>query len=149
MTITTDYTIKSSHIWKVINWEPLSVQIEQLLQLQALLYEWNKKINLTRLVNGNDFWISQVLDSLWPVKNELKECATSKRVIDVGSGCGFPGLAIAIALPNSEVTLIDSVTKKNKSSASNRPFIRFGQKGQHSSYTCRASRARLLFKRKV
>ena len=99
-------------IWNEIKWKPTKKQLDQFSQLQVLLQQWNKKTNLTRLVDGNDYWVSQVLDSLWPFHDELKKPINSHKYIDVGSGCGFPGLAIAIALPNANITLLDSSSKK-------------------------------------
>ncbi len=105
---------KSSHfiIWNELKWEPTKKQFAQFIQLQELLREWNKKTNLTRLVDGDDFWITQVCDSLLPLKEELQYQNLSEKYIDVGSGCGFPGIAIAIAIPNSNITLLDSSSKK-------------------------------------
>ena len=107
-------TKKSNHfkIWNEIQWEPTKKQLAQFIQLQDLLKEWNKKTNLTRLVDGDDFWIAQVCDSLLPLKKELQYQNLSHKYIDVGSGCGFPGIAIAIAIPNSKITLLDSSSKK-------------------------------------
>ena len=107
-------TKKSSHsnIWNEIKWEPTKKQLTQFLQLQEFLREWNKKTNLTRLVEGDDYWISQVYDSLLPLQNELENQGVSQKYIDVGSGCGFPGIAIAIAIPSSHITLLDSSRKK-------------------------------------
>lgn len=68
-------------------------------------------MNLTRLVEGEDYWISQVFDSLWPLGPWL-EASAPLRVIDVGTGGGFPGLAMAIALPQAQLTLVDSVGRK-------------------------------------
>mgnify|MGYP001389829604 CR=1 FL=1 len=99
-------------IWNELKWEPTKEQLDQFIQLQELLREWNKKTNLTRLIDGDDFWIAQVYDSLLPLKEELQNQNLSQKYIDVGSGCGFPGLAIAIALPNSSITLLDSSNKK-------------------------------------
>tara|TARA_Y100001968_G_scaffold158077_1_gene144482 strand:- start:435 stop:1181 length:747 start_codon:yes stop_codon:yes gene_type:complete len=98
--------------WNDITWDPTKKQLAQFIQLQDLLREWNKKTNLTRLIDGDDFWIAQVYDSLLPLKEELQNQNLSQKYIDVGSGCGFPGLAIAIALPNSSITLLDSSNKK-------------------------------------
>ncbi|KGG34727.1 rRNA small subunit 7-methylguanosine (m7G) methyltransferase GidB [Prochlorococcus sp. SS52] len=95
-----------------MQWEPSPQQLEQFNQLQYLLREWNQKINLTRLIEGNDFWISQILDSLWPIQDELKFQDKQINIIDVGTGCGLPGLAVAIALPRSSTTLIDSIYRK-------------------------------------
>ena len=99
-------------IWNGIKWHPTKNQIEKFIQLQFLLEEWNKTTNLTRLIHGNDYWISQVCDSLWPLTKELQSPNLSYKCIDVGSGCGFPGLALAIALPNANITLLDSSNKK-------------------------------------
>ena len=105
---------KSSHlmIWNKLKWMPNEKQLAQFIQLQKFLKEWNKRINLTRLVDGDDFWITQVCDSLLPLHKELQYPKLSHKYIDVGSGCGFPGIAIAIAMPNSNVTLLDSSNKK-------------------------------------
>ena len=105
---------KSNHfmIWNELKWEPTKKKLAQFIQLQDLLREWNKRTNLTRLVEGDDFWIAQVYDSLLPLHEELQYPKLSHKYIDVGSGCGFPGLAIAIAMPNSNITLLDSSSKK-------------------------------------
>ena len=58
------------------------------------------------------FWITQVFDSLWPLENELSTPDLPRRCIDVGTGGGFPGIAVAIALPGSTLTLVDSVGRK-------------------------------------
>ena len=55
-----------NHIWEYLNWSPSKQQLEQLKDLQCLLKESNKQVNLTRLIEGNDFWVSQIFDSLWP-----------------------------------------------------------------------------------
>ena len=99
-------------IWDELKWAPTKKQIAQFIQLQELLREWNKRTNLTRLVDGDDFWIAQVCDSLLPFHEELQYPDLSQKYIDIGSGCGFPGIAIAIAMPNSNITLLDSSSKK-------------------------------------
>ena len=81
--------------------------------LQKIIRELNKTTNLTRLIEGNNYWISQVYDSVWPFKENLKHNnLDKKKFVDIGSGCGFPGLAYAITHPNSEVYLIDSSKRK-------------------------------------
>ena len=99
-------------IWNELKWAPSEKQLAQFIHLQELLKEWNKKINLTRLVDGDDFWTAQVCDSLLPLYEELQHPEVSHKYIDIGSGCGFPGIAIAIAMPNSNITLLDSSSKK-------------------------------------
>ena len=98
--------------WNLLKWEPNKKQLMQFIQFQKFLKEWNKKTNLSRLIEGDDFWISQVCDSLLPLQEELKYSNSSNKYIDVGSGCGFPGMALAIAMPSSHITLLDSSRKK-------------------------------------
>jgi len=87
-------------------------EMEMFLQLKVLIQKLNKISNLTRLIEGNDYWISQVYDSIWPFFIDSNKLFENKKYIDIGSGCGFPGLAYAITHPNSEIYLIDSSKKK-------------------------------------
>jgi len=81
-------------------------------ELQTKIKELNNKTNLTRLIDGEDYWISQVFDSIWPFKKNTNIDFDNKKFLDIGSGCGFPGLAYAITHPRSEIYLIDSSKKK-------------------------------------
>jgi len=101
--------------WQDLGWTPDSTQLELLEQLQQQLRQWNERVNLTRLVEGDDFWIAQVFDSLWPLRTLLQEQPQAAlHCIDVGTGGGFPGLAVAIALPQARLTLVDSVGRKTQ-----------------------------------
>ncbi len=103
-------------LWADLGWHPDPGQLQQLFALQAELRQWNSRVNLTRLVEGPDFWVAQVFDSLWPLATLLASPGPADggalEVIDVGTGGGFPGLAVAIALPAARLTLIDSVGRK-------------------------------------
>jgi 16S rRNA G527 N7-methylase RsmG len=189
-------------LWAQLGWQPSDQQLGQFIALQQLLRDWNQRVNLTRLVEGDDYWIAQVFDSLWPLQpllavgtlsagtlgastaaagtaavatpavgtqavgmpavgtpdaggagtaqaaasaghaslagadqppnnkppnrqpaapyGEFGSRAAAARppqgeafqVIDVGTGGGFPGLAVAIALPEARLTLVDSVKRK-------------------------------------
>ena len=101
-------------IWKTLGWNPSNQQLAKLIKLQELLKGFNQKLNLTRLVNGDDYWIAQVFDSIWPIKNELNQPNLERNIIDVGSGCGFPGFAIAIALPGAKLTFVEAINKKQE-----------------------------------
>ena len=81
-------------------------------ELQLIINELNQKTNLTRLIENEDYWISQVYDSIWPFKINSKDNFDNKRFIDIGSGYGFPGFGYAITHPNSEIYLVDSSQKK-------------------------------------
>jgi 16S rRNA (guanine527-N7)-methyltransferase len=103
----------AADLWMELGWQPAARQLDQLQRLQELLRHWNQRLNLTRLVEGDDYWIAQVLDSLWPLLPWLQQADEAPlRVIDVGTGGGFPGLAAAIALPHAQLTLVDSVGRK-------------------------------------
>jgi 16S rRNA (guanine527-N7)-methyltransferase len=103
-------------LWQTLGWQPEPQQREQFVALQAALRQANQRVNLTRLVEGDDFWIAQVFDSLWPLLPQLQAHRAGSQeplqIIDVGTGGGFPGLAVAIALPSAQLTLVDSVSRK-------------------------------------
>lgn len=102
-------------LWQELGWQPSAGQLRQFEALQEQLRHWNARVNLTRLVEGDDYWVAQVFDSLWPLLPLLRDPATARtplRLIDVGTGGGFPGLAVAIALPEARLTLVDSVGRK-------------------------------------
>ena len=81
-------------------------------ELRILIEKLNNKTNLTRLIHGDDYWVSQVFDSIWPFKTFPNIDFDNKKFLDIGSGCGFPGLAYAITHPTSEIYLVDSSKKK-------------------------------------
>jgi 16S rRNA (guanine527-N7)-methyltransferase len=99
-------------LWDHLGWQPSPLQLDAFMALQQQLRHWNGRLNLTRLVEGDDFWIAQVFDSLWPWRAQLNEAGRALRCLDVGTGGGVPGLALAIALPAARFTLVDSVGRK-------------------------------------
>ena len=82
----------SEDLWKALAWRPDHDQLKQFNDLQTLLREWNERVNLTRLVDGEDYWVNQVFDSLWPLKPELSNPQQELVCIDVGTGGGRRGL---------------------------------------------------------
>ncbi len=75
-----------------------------------LLVEWNEKINLTAITDPEGIVMKHFVDSLSLFSAiEIPEGAKS---IDVGTGAGFPGLAMLIARPDLKITLLDSTNKK-------------------------------------
>ncbi len=76
----------------------------------AELRKWNRRINLTAITNERDVIVKHFLDSL----SYLKGFAPSPglRLLDMGSGAGFPAIPLKIACPELSVTLVESVKKK-------------------------------------
>ena len=80
---------------------------EKFLELTDLLIRWNKKINLTSITKPDEVITKHILDSL-----SLLPHVHGSRVLDVGTGAGFPGVPLALMLPEAEFTLLDSNNKK-------------------------------------
>ncbi len=83
-------------------------QIKKFYQYMNLLKEWNKKINLTAIVEEKEIITKHFIDSLTINKYLNKE----NNIIDVGTGAGFPGIPIKIINENLEVDLLDSLNKR-------------------------------------
>jgi len=81
---------------------------EKLLQYAALLTKWNKTYNLTAIRGTSEIIIQHVLDSL----SVLPHLPAGESLADVGSGSGAPGLPLAIARPQWQVTLNEANGKK-------------------------------------
>lgn len=75
-----------------------------------LLVEWNEKINLTAITDAEGVTIKHFLDSLTIFS--YVDIPEGAKVIDVGTGAGFPGLAMLIARPDLDMTLMDSTKKR-------------------------------------
>jgi 16S rRNA (guanine527-N7)-methyltransferase len=81
-----------------------------LIRYLEILDETNRSFNLTRIPR-EDYVTLHLLDSLATLRG-LPETFEPKRILDIGTGAGFPGVPLAAALPNSKVTLLDSTLKK-------------------------------------
>ena len=107
---------KMSEIWQTtLNWQPTNLQENQFQQLYQLIIAGNRQINLTRITEPEEFWEKHLWDSLRgiaPKQIFIPGIDRGKRIIDIGTGAGFPGLPIALIFPNSQVTLLDSTGKK-------------------------------------
>ena len=85
-------------------------QISQLERYYELLCEWNEKINLTAITDPKGVAVKHFADSL-SIFNYIN-VPQNARVIDVGTGAGFPGLVLKIARPDIKLTLLDSLQKR-------------------------------------
>lgn len=85
-------------------------QIEQLDRLQDLYTEWNSKINVISRKDMEQFYIRHVLHSLGIAK--VMSFQPGTKVLDIGTGGGFPGIPLAILFPDTHFHLVDSIGKK-------------------------------------
>ena len=83
-------------------------QLEKFDKYMRLLLEWNEKINLTAIVEPDEVKIKHFLDSL----TVLKYIHDDDKVIDIGTGAGFPGIPLKIMKPDAKITLLDSLNKR-------------------------------------
>jgi len=86
-------------------------QVSQFGTYMELLKEWNKKINLTAIEEDREIIVKHFIDSMsiLPYIN-----IEGQKLIDIGTGAGFPGIPLKIANPQLEVTLLDSLDKRVK-----------------------------------
>ncbi len=83
-------------------------QVSQLIDYAELLKEWNEKINLTAITDDEGIATKHFLDSMTAISTGY----VKGKVIDVGTGAGFPGLVLKITKPEIELTLLDSLNKR-------------------------------------
>ena len=85
-------------------------QIKQFYDYMNLLIEWNKKINLTAIIEPKEIILKHFVDSL-TISKYINEKST---LIDVGTGAGFPGIPLKILRNDIKITLVDSLNKRIK-----------------------------------
>lgn len=97
---------------EVLRQPPTARQTEQVVQYVALLVEWNQRMNLTAIKEPEGIIVKHFMDSL-SVLAALEPLANEAfSLIDVGTGAGFPGAALAILRPTWRVTLLEATRKK-------------------------------------
>ncbi len=114
-------------LWQsTLHWHPNQDQQRLFQALFEALIDTNKTVNLTRITTPEAFWEKHLWDSLQGIAPWLSQCATEGTevriqplntrdpltVIDIGTGGGFPGLPVAVAHSNWQISLMDSTRKK-------------------------------------
>ena len=85
-------------------------QIEQFEALEALYKYWNSKINLISRKDISELYLKHILHSLSIAK--VIDFEKNTKILDVGTGGGFPGIPLAILYPDVDFLLVDSIGKK-------------------------------------
>ena len=91
----------------------INITDDQLNKLEIYyneLIEYNKNVNLTRIVDKDEVYLKHFYDSLTLVK--AIDLTQDLSLCDVGTGAGFPGLVLAIVFPNLSITLVDALQKR-------------------------------------
>lgn len=93
---------------KQIEIELTKKQIEKFYNYMNLLLEWNEKINLTAIIEPREVISKHFVDSL----TIAKYIKGNEKLIDVGTGAGFPGIPLSIVKENTDIVLLDSLNKR-------------------------------------
>lgn len=104
------YLKKIKDAFLQLNFEITDKQAEQFYRYYELLVETNKVMNLTAITEFPDVLVKHFIDSGVLMKViDLRNC---KKLIDIGTGAGFPGIPLKILYPHLQVTLLDSLNKR-------------------------------------
>ena len=87
-----------------------STQENQLEMYYNLLIEWNNKMNLTGITERNSVYLKHFYDCITLIK--AIDLTKNLKIVDVGTGAGFPGLVLKIVFPNLDVVLVDALNKR-------------------------------------
>lgn len=88
------------------------IQIKQFTELEELYQDWNLKINVVSRKDIDELYLRHVLHSMGIAK--VIEFKDGSKILDVGTGGGFPGIPLAILFPECQFHLVDSIAKKLK-----------------------------------
>ena len=88
------------------------LQVSQFERLEELYKDWNSKINVISRKDIDELYLRHVLHSLGIAK--VQNFSAGSKILDVGTGGGFPGIPLAILFPETEFHLVDSIGKKIK-----------------------------------
>lgn len=109
--IATSTTLPTLAAWQDLQWSPTDRQQSQLQLLYTAVVTANHSLNLTRITQPEEFWEKHLWDSFRGV-GDLITTPAALQVIDIGTGAGFPGLPLAIARTDWQISLVDATAKK-------------------------------------
>lgn len=95
---------------KKLNIELDKEKLNKLDKFYNLLISWNEKINLTTITEKKEVYLKHYYDSLTLMK--VIDLNKNLKILDVGTGAGFPGIVLKIVFPNLRITLLDSLNKR-------------------------------------
>ncbi len=93
-----------------ISYEFTADETQKLSTLEEFMLEYNKSVNLTRITEHDDIWEKHFIDSALPLN--LFDVPRGTRIIDIGTGAGFPGAVWNILRPDLDIMLLDSLQKR-------------------------------------
>lgn len=85
-------------------------KLDKFKKYTALIKEWNEKINLTAITDEDDIIRKHFIDSISVLESNVIK--NGMKIIDIGTGAGFPGIPLKIVLPDSNILLVDSLNKR-------------------------------------
>lgn len=103
-----EFSSKMSQKAKQMGIEIQPKKMQQFYEYMNLLLQWNEKINLTAIVEKEEIMTKHFMDSL----TILRYVKPSEKVLDIGTGAGFPGIPLGIMKTETSITLLDSLQKR-------------------------------------
>lgn len=105
----------AAEIWQTtLAWQPNPQQQEKFALFYHAMLTANSQVNLTRITDAKDFWEKHLWDALSGIQPWLGDLSRDPgaKVVDIGSGAGVPGVPVAIARPDWQITLLEARRKK-------------------------------------
>jgi len=103
-----EFSKKIKELLLNFNLEIRDKQVKQFFDYMQLIIQWNEKMNLTAITDPDEIILKHFVDSI-TINKLIKE---NTKIIDVGTGAGFPGIPLKIINSNKNITLLDSLNKR-------------------------------------
>ena len=103
-----EFTEKLVKKASMINIQITNIEADMFYKYMKILLEWNEKINLTSINDPDDIILKHFIDSI-TINQYINK---NEKVLDIGTGAGFPGVPLKIVSPKLPITLVDSLNKR-------------------------------------